>query len=153
MKKVEDFYQVDNTKLQQSFITALKNKDFKEFIETLDIKDETLMKYTSSLEEASIEYHNCKNCKSLSTCKNNMKGYKYTPIKEKEMINFSYEMCSKKEKEEDTLAYQKNLELFDMPKDIKEANFKDIYKDDKARLPIIKYFKEFIDDYKKDEKP
>ena len=143
MKKVEDFYQVDNTKLQQSFITALKNKDFKEFIETLDIKDETLMKYTSSLEEASIEYHNCKNCKSLSTCKNNMKGYKYTPIKEKEMINFSYEMCSKKE----------NLELFDMPKDIKEANFKDIYKDDKARLPIIKYFKEFIDDYKKDDKP
>ena len=153
MKKVEDFYQVDNTKLQQSFITALKNKDFKEFIETLDIKDETLMKYTSSLEEASVEYHNCKNCKSLSTCKNNMKGYKYTPIKEKEMINFSYEMCSKKEKEEDTLAYQKNLELFDMPKDIKEANFKDIYKDDKARLPIIKYFKEFIDDYKKDDKP
>ncbi len=153
MKKVEDFYQVDNTKLQQSFITALKDKDFKAFINTLDIKDEILMKYTSSLEEASVEYHNCKNCKSLNTCKNNMRGYKYTPIKEKEMINFSYEMCSKKEKEEDTLAYQKNLEFFDMPKDIKEANFKDIYKDDKARLPIIKYFKEFIDDYKKEEKP
>lgn len=153
MKKVEDFYQVDNTKLQQSFITALKDKDFKAFINTLDIKDEILMKYTSSLEEASVEYHNCKNCKSLNTCKNNMRGYKYTPIKEKEMINFSYEMCSKKEKEEDTLAYQKNLEFFDMPKDIKEANFKDIYKDDKARLPIIKYFKEFIDNYKKEEKP
>ncbi len=153
MKKIEDFYEIDNTKLQQSFITALKNKDFKEFVNTLDIKDETLMKYTSNLEEASVEYHNCKNCKSLSTCKNNMKGYKYTPLKEKDIITFSYEMCPKKEKEEDTLAYQKNLELFDMPKEIKEANFKDIYKDDKNRLPIIKYFKEFIDEYNKKDKP
>ena len=153
MKKIEDFYEIDNTKLQQSFITALKNKDFKEFVNTLDIKDETLMKYTSNLEEASVEYHNCKNCKSLATCKNNMKGYKYTPLKEKDIITFSYEMCPKKEKEEDTLAYQKNLELFDMPKEIKEANFKDIYKDDKNRLPIIKYFKEFIDEYNKKDKP
>jgi len=153
MKKIDDFYEVDNTKLQQSFITALNDKDFKAFINTLDIKDETLMKYTSNLEEASIEYHNCKNCKSLNACKNNMKGYKYTPIKEKEIITFSYEMCPKKEKEEDTLAYQKNLELFDMPKEIKEANFKDIYKDDKNRLPIIKYFKEFIDEYNKKDKP
>ncbi len=153
MKKIEDFYEIDNTKLQQSFITALKDKDFKAFVNTLDIKDETLMKYTSNLEEASVEYHNCKNCKSLATCKNNMKGYKYTPLKEKDIITFSYEMCPKKEKEEDTLAYQKNLELFDMPKEIKEANFKDIYKDDKNRLPIIKYFKEFIDEYNKKDKP
>ncbi len=153
MKKIDDFYEVDNTKLQQSYINSLKNKDFKSFRETLDIKDETLMKYTSQLEEASIEYHNCKNCKNLETCKNSIKGYKYTPIKEKDIINFSYEMCSKKQEEEDTLAYQKNLELFDMPKDIREANFKNIYKDDKARLPIIKYFKEFINDYKKEEKP
>lgn len=153
MKKIDDFYEVDNTKLQQSYINSLKNKDFKSFRETLEIKDETLMKYTSQLEEASIEYHNCKNCKNLETCKNSIKGYKYTPIKEKDIINFSYEMCSKKQEEEDTLAYQKNLELFDMPKDIREANFKNIYKDDKARLPIIKYFKEFINDYKKEEKP
>ena len=153
MKKIDDFYNSDTTKLQQSFITALKNKDFKEFRDTLDIKDETLMKYTSNLEEACVEYHNCKNCKSLETCNNNIKGYRYTPLKENDIITFSYEMCSKKGKEEDNLAYQKNLELFDMPKEIREANFKDIYKDDKSRLPIIKYFKEFIDDYKKEEQP
>lgn len=29
------------------------------------------------------------------------------------------------------ISYQNNLELFDMPKDIKEASFKDLYKDDK----------------------
>ena len=40
-----------------------------------------------------------------------------------------------------------------MPKEIKNATFKNIYKDDKARLPIIKYFKEFIDNYNNEEKP
>ena len=40
-----------------------------------------------------------------------------------------------------------------MPKDIKEASLKNIYKDDKARLPIIKYFKEFMDHYHDDSKP
>ena len=30
-----------------------------------------------------------------------------------------------------------------MPEEIKKASFKDIYKDDKGRVPIIKYFKEF----------
>ena len=124
MKKIEDFYEIDNTKLQQSFITALKNKDFKEFVNTLDIKDETLMKYTSNLEEASVEYHNCKNCKSLATCKNNMKGYCNTPIIENNIINFSYIACEKLKKQEEDNLYKNNLELFEMPKSIKEASFK-----------------------------
>ena len=49
--------------------------------------------------------------------------------------------------------FKKNIELFDMPKDIENANLKDIYKDDKARLPILKYFKEFMSHYKDEEKP
>ena len=40
-----------------------------------------------------------------------------------------------------------------MPKDIKNATFKDMYKDDKARIPIVKYFKEFIDNYDNEDKP
>ena len=49
--------------------------------------------------------------------------------------------------------YKENLELFDMPKDILDASLINIYKDDKSRLPIIKYFKEFIDNYNSNEKP
>ena len=40
-----------------------------------------------------------------------------------------------------------------MPKEIKNASFKEIYKDDKARVPIIKYFKEFMDNYQNEKKP
>jgi primosomal protein DnaI len=69
------------------------------------------------------------------------------------MIEFSYVICKYQQEEENKTAYQKNLELFEMPKDIKNASFKDMYKDDKARVPIVKYFKEFIDNYDKEEKP
>ena len=50
-------------------------------------------------------------------------------------------------------SYKENLDLYELPKEIKDASFKDIYKDDKARIPIIKYFKEFIDNYNNEDKP
>lgn len=40
-----------------------------------------------------------------------------------------------------------------MPKEIKEASLKEVYTDDKSRVPIIRYFKEFIDKYNKKEEP
>lgn len=47
--------------------------------------------------------------------------------------------------------YKENLELFDMPKDILSASLKELYKDDKSRLPIFKYFKEFMSHYADEE--
>ena len=45
------------------------------------------------------------------------------------------------------------MELFEISQDIKNASLKNIYKDDKSRIPIIKYFKEFVDHYHDSEKP
>ena len=39
-----------------------------------------------------------------------------------------------------------------MPKEISEASFKKIYKDDSNRLETIKYLKEFYDNYSKGKK-
>lgn len=153
MQKITDIYNVDMTKLTHSFQDACANKEFKNYVYGLNIEEEILMKYTSSLEDSFIEYQNCKNCKNLSECKNKVKGFAYTPKKEKKIITFSYDACSKKQDELKKNAYKDNLELFDMPKDIAEASLKDIYKDDKSRLPIVKYFKEFMDNYDKLEKP
>ena len=153
MKKVTDIYETDNKKLTQSFQDACAKKEFKDYVYNLNIKEDILMKYTSSLEEAYEEFNNCKNCKSLDTCKNKIKGYCYTPISEGNIINFSYDVCSKMNKKLKDDSYKENLSLYELPKEIKDASFKDIYKDDKARIPIIKYFKEFIDNYKNDEKP
>lgn len=136
--------------LSNSFYAACQDQEFKEFVLSLGLSEDILMNYTSSLEDAFAECKNCKNCKSLSTCKNKIEGFKLAPFKEKNIINFSYLMCKKHQDKLEQEAYKNNLDLFEMPKAIKEASFKCVYKDDKARLPIIKYFKEFINNYGKE---
>lgn len=144
---------VNLTALSDSFYEAIANKDFKDFIYGLNIKEDIMMKYTSSLQDAYLEACNCKNCKKLDECKNYEKGYKYTPHEGGKIIRFSYDMCIKKQEQENNEKYKENLELFDMNKDIKEASLKNIYKDDKQRIPIITYFKDFINNYNNEEKP
>ena len=143
----------DEMELVHSFQDACSNKEFYKFITTLPIEEKVLIKYTSSLEDAFIEHKNFKNCKGIGCCKNSVTGYCYTPEKEKNIIKFSYVACKWKEKDLKENAYKENLELFDMPKEIKEASLKEVYTDDKSRVPIIRYFKEFIDKYNKKEEP
>lgn len=153
MKKDFDLNSTDFTELNHSFQNACANKEFMNYVYSLNIKEETLMKYTSRLEDAFVEHKNCEKCTNLSNCKNKISGFVYTPIKDGKVINFSYDACPKKQKELQDNEYKKNLDLFEMPKEIKNASFKEIYKDDKNRVPIIKYFKEFIDNYNNEEKP
>ena len=153
MKKVTDIYEVDELKLTQSFQDACAKKEFKDYVDSLNIKEDILMKYTSSLEESCEEFYNCKKCKNLEDCKNKVKGYCYTAIGDGNVITFSYDTCPKMDKKLKEDSYKENLDLYELPKEIKDASFKNIYKDDKARIPIIKYFKEFMDNYNNDNKP
>ena len=153
MKKVTDIYKVDEEKLVHSFQDACSDKDFYDYVYGLNVKEDILMRYTSSLEDAFLENKNCKNCKGLDCCLNKVKGYCYNAINDKGMITFSYDACDYMKKKLENDSYKDNLELYEMPKDIKDASFKNIYKDDKARVPIIKYFKEFMDHYEDSEKP
>ena len=131
--------------LIHSYQDACSNKEFKMYVDSLGIEEEILMKYTSSLEDSYMEYTNCRKCKSLACCKNKVIGYRYTPEKEKNIIKFSYTACKWNLLALKENAYKENLELFDMPIEIKEASLKEVYTDDKSRIPIIKYFKEFMD--------
>ena len=153
MKEIQKITKYDDTTITHSFQDACAKKSFKEYVDQLNIKEELLMKYTSLLEDAEKENHHCKNCKGLNNCENEIKGYCYTPHASKNSIVFSYDACSKKQKDLKENSYKNNLEIFEMNKDIKDASFKGVYKDDKNRLPIIKYFKEFIENYDKEEKP
>lgn len=144
--------EVDETSLVHSFYDACSDQEFKKYVCTLGVEADILMKYTSSLQDAFEECKNCKKCKGLDTCKNKMIGYCLTAEKQKKMINFSYIVCKyEKERLEDN-AYKDNLDLFELPKEMKEATFKNIYKNDRTRLPIVKFFKEFIDKYSEGEK-
>ena len=142
----------DITKLKSYYGEALGNKDFKKYVDNLDISSDILIKYTSSIEDCVIENNNCKNCPGLKNCPNTLKGHVYTAIEDGNNLNFSYIPCDKLIKEENTYAYKKNITCFDLPKEISEASFSKAYRDDNKRLPIFKYFKEFIDSYLKDKK-
>ncbi len=149
MKKDFDIHKVDYTMLTHSFQDACADKEFKDYVYHLNAKEEALMKYTSGLQDSFQEYKNCLNCDSIESCPNYMKGYRLTPKVEGNIINFSYDECKKQQK----VSYKENLDLYHLSSTLKDASFKNIYKDDKLRLPIIKYFKEFMADYKKEDKP
>lgn len=149
MKKLTDIYKTDEMKLSHAFQDACSSEDFKKFVYELNIKEEILMKYTSQLEESCEEQQNCKKCKSLDNCLNKIKGYIYTPTNNGKVITFSYDACPKLLKKNKEENYKQNLDIYEMPKEIKDASFQKIYTDDAARIPIIKYFKEFMQNYKK----
>ena len=81
---------VDLTALKRSFIDSLSNKEFKDYVDSLKIDYDILMKYTSSLEDSFCEQKKCLKCKSLTMCKNDVAGYKYSPIYDGKVVNFSY---------------------------------------------------------------
>ncbi len=148
MRKVNTIVKkADIVKLKSYYGEALNNPLFKEYVDKLDLSDDVLINYTSNIEDCLKEEENCKNCPSLKSCPNTLKGHVLTAIKDNDALNFSYLPCKKFIKEEKSYAYKKNIRCFDIPKDISNASFKDAYRDDNKRLPIFKYFKEFIDDY------
>lgn len=142
----------DITKLKSYYGEALGNKDFKDYVDNLDVSSDVLINYTASIEDAVKEKKACKDCPGLKKCPNTLKGHVYTALKDNNGLNFSYIPCNKLIKEENTYAYKKNITCFDLPKEISEASFSKAYRDDNKRLPIFKYFKEFMDSYLKDKK-
>ena len=150
MKEVKEFAKLsknDKINLKNNYAKAFKNDDFKAILNEYKISDDIGLKYTSNLLDASLECSNCKNCKSLLECKNSITGFCYTPKKNDDRIDFSYVSCKYKNKEIKDTNYLKYVYLFDIPKDIKYASLKNVYTDDKMRIPIIKFFKKFIDEY------
>lgn len=153
MKKIDTLIKNDNiVKLKSYYGEALNNKNFREYVNNLDVSNDILIKYTTSIEDCIVEENNCNNCPGLKCCPNTLKGHVYTAIKDGNNINFSYVPCDRLLKEESTYAYKRNITCFDLPKEISEASFTEAYRDDKKRLPIFKYFKEFMNSYTKDKK-
>lgn len=135
------------TKLKRSYMDACSNKEFKDYVSSLPIEEDLLIKYTSTLEESCLENTNCKNCKRLDSCKNKIKGYCLKPERSTKGINFSYISCTKKDKEDEINKYLENVKYYDIPREIKKASFKDLYNDDTSRVPVMKYIKNFVKDY------
>lgn len=154
MESISKYVKLDKkeeNELRNNFYNHLKNGKFKDLCDQIDATDDIKMKYTSLIEDASIEFSNCSNCKGLANCKNKISGFMYTPIVNNKTISFDYVACKYKNKEINDNKYLENIELFQISESLKRANIKDVYTNDKARIDIIKYFKDFIDNYGKNK--
>lgn len=141
-------YDVSKQNLKRSYQDALTEEQFKKIVSFLDVDEKEIMKYTSKIQESAKELKNCKNCKGLVECKNEVCGYVYYPEVYGKKLSFSFKACKYEKEHLKATEYMSNIYYFDEPKSIKEASMKNIDKTDKNRLPVIKWLDDFITNYK-----
>lgn len=136
-----------NNELEKNFNEALKNDDFKLLVEKIKLPKEKIIKYTSTLETCSKNYSRCLKCKGLLECPYQINGYSYLPKVVDNELEFSYQPCKFKKKLDEKNKYLNNIYLFDVPKEIKEADINKIYMKDANRFEVIEWIHVFINNY------
>ena len=142
-----DELELNKIDLDTEFKMAMKKSDFKAITKNLQLDDNELKKYTSLLEESSIEYGNCKNCKNLLECKNKVEGFCYLPINNNGNLTFTYKPCKYKEVSINKNKHLENIKFFNTPEYVKDANLESIYDTDKNRIKVINWLMDFLDDF------
>lgn len=147
---IKENYYINTARLENDYNQVLeKNNTFKKLVNKLNLPNTYLMKYTSSLEESACELDNCKKCKNILECKNSYTGHVFYPNLLNDNLVFDYVPCKYKKEMDERNKYKSNIYLFEVPKEIKEASMKNIDLDDPDRFQIIKWLKEFLDTYQK----
>ena len=146
------FGKVDEKALANNYAKAMKDDEFVKVVNSLEVPDDIKCRYTSNLQEIAEVNIICDNCKGLENCPYDIIGLRKVAVANNNVINFMYKKCDYKEKDDKEKEYLENVFSYKMPKVIREASFKEIYKDDSNRLETIKYLKKFYDAYKKGDK-
>ena len=120
---------------------------FRKIANDLDLPTDTLMKYTTKLEKSVCELNNCKKCKNLYECRNEVSGYVYYPEKNDNDIEFCYIPCKYKKESDSINQYKDNIYYFNISDNLKNASMKDIDTKDKNRFETIKWINDFIKGY------
>lgn len=135
-------------KLNEVYDEALEDDVFKEIVIKLKMKREYLIHYTSSLKQCAKDYANCKHCKELIECKNQIEGYAYLPKNDGGNITFSYRPCKYKKRMVYKTKYLDNMTIYNVPEEIRNASFSKIHKTDKKRFDTIIWLTNFLNTYK-----
>ena len=153
MKDIKDVnVKTKKINLEAEYLKAKKDPIFIKIITSLDIDDKELMKYTSKLVQCANELNNYGHKEDKSYSYNEVPGFILTPYEVDGILNFRYVACKEKEEELNNAEYLKNGYRFEVSKDIRNAKMKDIYTNDKNRVPLIKWITSFIKDYKAGKK-
>ena len=130
-----------NEEIDKKYLSQNMNAKMKNFIKMVGISEEEAKKNLTSLEDSLCELENCKKCPGLINCPNHVKGYVYYPQKQESKVTFNYIPC-KIQKE-----FEKGIEEKKGSTILNKARMKDIELDDKKRVKLIKWLKDFYDKY------
>lgn len=130
-----------NASLEKELEISMQDEDFKKLVKRTKLPKDVVMKNNTKLTDTCDELKNCKNCKGLFMCKNKVEGHVLYPSYD-ETLKFIYMPCK----------YQKELEKKELEKknklnEIASARMKDIDINDKNRIKVIKWLKDFYDNY------
>lgn len=127
--------------LDKKYLEVKLDPKFMALVKKFKVSEKEIKNNLSSFEDTLEELNNCSMCKHLGECKNKIKGYVYYPdVKESKLV-FGYAKCKKLKEHEEKLA-SKNSE-----NEIINARMKDIDVKDKNRVELIKWLKNFYDNY------
>ncbi len=128
--------------LKKNYQEALKDDTFKKLVKDLKLDDKIASLNTSLLLDVCGELKNCKNCQGIYECQNKVMGHYLYPREVASILDLVYVPC-KYQKEQDRLLALRNSSS----KELQNARFKDIDMSDKKRIKLIKWIKEFYDNY------
>lgn len=151
-KTIEVFERYEKKDLENalmlSFKQALEDETFKKLVSKLKLSYEELSKYTSTLEDCSLEYKNCLKCKGLLDCKNKIEGHAFLPEVKNGQLRFGYKPCKYMMKYKQENEHLKNVTTSFEPQEIKRARFEDIDLTDSSRRHVIEALLAFIQEYR-----
>ena len=150
--KLNEKFDNNLTDIKLEFFKSKKDEGYKKFVDNIDLSDDYLMKYNFELQQCYNECENCKKCKGLKDCKNEVKGCVYTPKIVDNNLIFNYKTCKYKSDLLKSIEYLKDSYVFSVARDVINAKIEDIYTDDKNRVEVIKWISKFIKDYRDGKK-
>lgn len=138
--------QINKRSLINNYEKACGDIQFRNLVKTIGADDKIAMKYTSSLETTVKEINHCKDCPGLVYCQNRLEGHLLYPETHGKQIIFSYLPCKY---EIELKRKEENKHTRD--KDIFNAKMSEIDITDKKRVHVIRWLKEFYDNYEKNK--
>lgn len=130
--------------LESELDKSLKNEEFCKLVKRVKIPKKETLKNNSKLMDTCEELDNCKGCKGIFMCKNRLAGHVLYPNMDNDSLKFIYMPCK----------YQSEIEKKEIEKEselniVDSARMKDIDINDKNRVEVIKWLKNYYDKYEK----
>jgi len=142
MESLKNISNINKNDLIKNNKENLKDETFNALVKKFKINEKVGSMNSSILMDSVCELKNCSKCKGLYECTNKVLGHYLYPKVEENIIDLAYVPCKFK-KENDKLLKARNT----AGKELENARFKDIDVTDKRRVKLIKWLKDFYDNY------